>query len=76
MRTSLKAAATIAQILIAFALLATIQIAEAKGKRQQQQPAANAEDAAKKKALDADYKKALNSVPDSTEKQDPWKAMR
>jgi hypothetical protein len=71
MRTSLKVTAA-----VAVALLASHQIAEAKGKRQQQQPAANAEDAAKKKALDADYKKALNSVPDSAEKQDPWKTMR
>jgi hypothetical protein len=71
MRTSLKVAAA-----IAMAMLTSGQIAHAKGKRQQQQPAANAEDAAKKKALDADYKKALNSVPDSTEKQDPWKTMR
>lgn len=38
--------------------------------------AASTEDAAKQKALDADYKKALNSVPDATEKQDPWKTMR
>jgi hypothetical protein len=71
MQTSLKVTAA-----VAMALLASHQIAEAKGKRQQQQPAANAEDAAKKKALDADYKKALNSVPDSAEKQDPWKSMR
>jgi hypothetical protein len=71
MRTSLKVAAA-----IAMAVLASNQMAQAKGKRQQQQPAANAEDAAKKKALDADYKRALNSVPDSTEKQDPWKTMR
>lgn len=49
---------------------------QAKGKRQQQQPAGNAEEAAKKKALDADYKKALNSVPDAKEKEDPWKTMR
>lgn len=71
MRTSLKFAAA-----IAVGLLASNPMAQARGKRQQQQPAANAEDVAKKKALDADYKKALNSVPDSTEKQDPWKSMR
>lgn len=71
MRTSLKAVAA-----IALASLAAVQVADAKGRRQQQQPAANAEDAAKKKALDENYKRALNSVPDSTEKQDPWKTMR
>jgi hypothetical protein len=72
MRPFLKIATAAAAI----ALVAPVTIAQAKGKRQQQQPAANAEDVAKKKALDADYKKALNSVPDVTEKQDPWKTMR
>jgi hypothetical protein len=72
MRTLLK----IATAAVAIALLAPAPFAQAKGKRQQQQPAANAEDVAKKKALDADYKKALSSVPDVTEKQDPWKTMR
>jgi hypothetical protein len=71
MRTLLKVATA-----IAVALLTSNQIALAKGKRQQQQPAANAEDAAKKKALDADYKKALDSVPDAKGKEDPWKTMR
>jgi hypothetical protein len=71
MRTSLKVAAT-----ITMAVLASNQIAQAKGKRQQQQPAANAEDAAKKKALDADYKRALDSVTDAKGKEDPWKTMR
>lgn len=71
MRTSLTVAAA-----ITVALLASNQIAQAKGKRQPQQPAANAEDAAKKKALDADYKRALDSVPDVKGKQDPWKTMR
>lgn len=60
---------------IVMALLAPTAFAQAKGKRPQQS-ATHAEDAAKKKALDADYKKALNSIPDATEKQDPWKAMR
>lgn len=70
MRTSLKVAAA-----VGLALLAASPMAQARGKRQQQ-PTANAEDAAKKKALDADYKRALNSVPDVNEKQDPWKTMR
>lgn len=73
MRTLLKITTAAA---IATALFAPTAFVQAKGKRQQQQPAANAEDAAKKKALDADYKRALNSVPDSTEKQDPWKTIR
>lgn len=61
---------------IAMALLTPAAFAQSKGKRQQQQSANRAEDAAKKKALDADYKKALNSIPDATEKPDPWKTMR
>lgn len=60
---------------IAMALLAPTAFAQSKGKRQQQ-PTTHEEDAAKKKALDADYKKALNSIPDAKEKQDPWKTMR
>ncbi|HEY4140154.1 MAG TPA: hypothetical protein VGM57_02005, partial [Pseudolabrys sp.] len=62
MRAFLKIATAAAAI----ALLAPVTVAQAKGKRQQQQPAANPEDAAKKKALDADYKRALGGVPDST----------
>ena len=31
---------------------------------------------AKKKKANEDYKKALQKIPDSTEKQDPWKTMR
>lgn len=58
------------------ALLAPASIAQARGKRQHEQSSANAEAAVKKKALDADYKRALSSVPDSTAKQDPWKTMR
>lgn len=60
---------------IAMTLLTPTAYAQSKGKRQQQS-ATHEEDAAKKKALDADYKKALNSIPDAKEKQDPWKTMR
>jgi hypothetical protein len=72
MRTSLKFGIAAA----ATALLAQAPIAQAKGKRQPQQQAASTEDAAKKKALDANYKKALQSVPDAAVNQDPWKTMR
>jgi len=70
MRTSLKIATA-----VAIALLAQAPIAQAKGKRQQQ-PAASTEDAAKQKALEADYKRALQSVPDAPKNEDPWKTMR
>ncbi len=71
MRTPLKFGTVIAVALLAYA-----PFAQAKGKKQQQQSATSSEDAAKKKTLDADYKRALNSIPDATAKQDPWKTMR
>jgi hypothetical protein len=71
MRTSLKIATA-----VALALLASAPLAQAKGKKQQQPSTTSSEDAAKKKALDADYKRALNSVPDAPANQDPWKTMR
>ena len=46
-------------------------------KTSKQQASGNsAEDAANKKALDADYKNALKNIPAVTEKPDPWKSMR
>jgi hypothetical protein len=74
--TKMRAFLKIATAAAAIALLAPVTVTQAKGKRLPQQPAANPEDVAKKKALDADYKKALSGVPNSTEKQDPWKTMR
>jgi hypothetical protein len=72
MRRSLKFGAVTAVI----ALLVPATFAQAKGKRQQQPSATSTEDAAKQKALDADYKRALNSVPDAPKNDDPWKTMR
>lgn len=74
--TQMRIVSKLSIVAIAMALLAPTAFAQTKGKRQQQQPATHEEDAAKKKALDADYKKALNSIPDAKEKQDPWKTMR
>jgi hypothetical protein len=72
MRTSLK----FGTAALAVALLTQAPIAQAKGKRQQQQSTTSAEDAAKQKALDANYKRALNSVPDAPKNDDPWKKIR
>jgi len=48
-----------------------------KGKRGRQNNAATkTEDAAKKKADEDAYKKALQSIPDATQKIDPWKGVR
>jgi hypothetical protein len=74
MRTSLKFGTVVAAI--AIALLTQGAYAQGKGKRQQQQSTTSTEDAAKQKALDADYKRALNSVPDAPKNDDPWKTMR
>ena len=49
--------------------------ASAKGRRQNQD-AKNSENSEKKKAVDAAYQKALQRIPDSNEKPDPWKAVR
>ncbi|HZL31555.1 MAG TPA: hypothetical protein VFC54_10925 [Pseudolabrys sp.] len=38
--------------------------------------ASNTEDAAKKKATDEAYQKALKGIPDATRKTDPWGSMR
>jgi hypothetical protein len=47
------------------------------GKRQQASaPAAKKEDPAKKKAEEKAYKDALDKIPESKEKPDPWKSMR
>jgi len=71
MRTSLSLGTVVALVLIA-----STPLAQAKGKRQQQPSATSSEDAAKKKQLDADYNRALSSVPDAPAKQDPWKTLR
>ena len=47
------------------------------GKRQQTAaPPAKKEDPAKKKADEKAYKDALDKIPESKEKPDPWKSMR
>jgi hypothetical protein len=47
-----------------------------KGKRDRHNAATKTEDSAKKKADEEAYKKALQSIPDSNQKIDPWKGMR
>jgi hypothetical protein len=47
-----------------------------KGKRGQKNAATKTEDTAKKKADEDAYKRALQSIPDSNQKIDPWKGMR
>ena len=62
---------------LAIALLTVTAHAQGMGKgKRQHQPAQKAEDVAKKKALDDDYKNALKNIPVPTEKPDPWKTMR
>jgi hypothetical protein len=65
-------AAAIATVLL---IVAADNQAMARGKRGNQ-PAENTETAAKKKKADEDYKNALKKIPESTEKQDPWKTLR
>ena len=62
---------------IAVALLIASALAQGSGKgKRQQQDAAKKEDPARKKADEEAYRKALKSIPDSKEKQDPWKGVR
>jgi hypothetical protein len=68
--------------LIAAALITLLAVAAhaqgmGKGKPQTQpQAAQKTEDLAKKKADEKAYKDALDKIPQSTEKPDPWKTMR
>lgn len=50
--------------------------ASAKGRRQKPDTKSSTENSEKKKALEADYQKALQSIPESSEKPDPWKNVR
>ncbi len=62
---------------IAVALLTVGAIAQGMGKgRRHQQDAPKAQDQAKKKAADEAFQKAGKTIPESTEKPDPWKGMR
>jgi len=62
---------------IAVALLMASALAQGSGKgKRQQQDAAKKEDPARKKADEEAYRKALKSIPDAKEKQDPWNGVR
>ena len=62
---------------LAVALLTHAAHAQGRGKgKPPQQPVQTAEDVAKKKALDAEYKNALKNIPAAAEKPAPWKSMR
>ena len=61
------------------ALLAVAAHAQGMGNRHRQtqpQAAPKTEDLAKKKADEKAYKDALDKIPQSTEKPDPWKTTR
>lgn len=62
---------------LAFVLLAATAHAQGMGKgKRHQKDAPKAEDAAQKKAAEEGYQKALNAIPASNQKIDPWGAMR
>ena len=64
--------------ILAIALLTVTAHAQdtGNGRKHKSPPKTKAEDLAKKKALEQDYKNALKTIPTSTEKPDPWKSMR
>jgi len=67
----------IAAVALALAMGVALAQGVGKGKRGRQNNAATkTEDAAKKKADEDAYKKALQSIPDATQKIDPWKGVR
>jgi hypothetical protein len=67
----------IAAALIALLAGAAHAQATGPGKRHEQPKAAQkTEDPAKKKAEEKAYRDALDKIPESKEKPDPWKAMR
>jgi hypothetical protein len=62
---------------IAIALMTVGALAQGMGKgRRHQQDAPRAQDQAKKKAADEAFKRASKTIPESTEKPDPWKGLR
>jgi hypothetical protein len=63
--------------IIVVALMTDAAIAQRMGKgRRNQQDAPQAQDLAKKKAADEAFKRASKTIPESTEKPDPWKGLR
>ena len=63
--------------IIAVALMTDAAIAQRMGKGKRQQDATQTEEQAKKKkAADEAFQRASKSIPESTEKPDPWKSMR
>ena len=59
------------------ALLAISAVTDASAKGRRPKPdAKNSESSEKKKAVDAEYQKALQQIPDSRDKPDPWKGVR
>ncbi|MBI3703152.1 MAG: hypothetical protein HY244_04680 [Rhizobiales bacterium] len=62
---------------LVLALLTVTAHAQGLGKgTHQHKPVQKAEDQAKKKAIEQDYKNALKNIPEVKEKPDPWKTMR
>ena len=62
-------------LLAALFTVSAITAASARG-RGHKQDAKSDQSSEKKKAVDAEYRKALQRIPDSNEKPDPWKGVR
>jgi hypothetical protein len=64
--------------IVAVALMTDAAIAQkmGKGRRHQQDAAKTEEQAKKKKSADEAFQRASKTIPESTEKPDPWKGMR
>jgi hypothetical protein len=62
-------------LMVALLTAGAVSSASAKGRRPKPD-VKNSEGSERKKAVDAQYQKALQQIPDSKEKPDPWKGVR
>jgi len=65
----------ISVILVALLTVGALTESSGKGRRSKQDPT-KAENSEKKQAAEKAYQKALQSIPNSNEKLDPWKGVR
>ena len=68
--------AFISVIVVAMLTGNTLSNASGKGRRSAQQVATKTESSEKKRAAETAYQKALQAIPNSNEKPDPWKGVR
>lgn len=63
-------------IIVALLTVSALTDAFAKGRRSLKQDATKTESSEKKRAAETAYQKALQAIPNSSDKPDPWKGVR